>query len=278
MRRGVAMVAAAAASWGTWSLFLRPTHLPSNVTSPILFVVMAIVAWPLSWREPRGAWDRDTLLLLAGNTVCDALNVLTFFAALRYTTVAIAVLTHYFAPILIALAAPRIDGVQTRGARAAALVALAGLAIVLEPWHAPAAGALAGAALGLASAGCYAGNVFVVRRLATRIGNARAVAYHSALAAVLLAPLAIPDVAGVTAPGLALLTAGAATIGAVSGILFVAGLRRIGAARAAVLTYAEPLVAVCVGALVWHEPVSALASVGGALVLAAGVHVARQAA
>ncbi len=39
------MVAAAAASWGTWSLFLRPTHLPANVTSPILFVVMAIVAF-----------------------------------------------------------------------------------------------------------------------------------------------------------------------------------------------------------------------------------------
>ena len=277
MRRGVVFVAAAAASWGTWSLFLRPTHLPANVTSPILFAVMALVAWPLSWREPRATWDRHAVLLMLGNTLCDAVNVLTFFAALRYTTVAIAVLTHYCAPIFIALAAPRIDGVVTRGARAAAAVALVGLALVLEPWHGLDDGAIAGAALGLASAVCYAGNVFVVRRFATRVGNARAVATHSAVAALALAPLAIPDLGLVTAPGLGLMTAGAASIGAISGILFVAGLRRIGAARAAVLTYAEPLVAVVVGALAWHEPVSALASVGGALVLAAGIHVARQA-
>ncbi len=276
-KRGVVYVAAAAASWGTWSLFLRPTGLPSSVASPILFAVMATVSLPLTLGEPPPRWDRATLLLLAGNAACDALNVVTFFAALRYTTVAIAVLTHYFAPILIALAAPRIDGVQTRGARASAVVALAGLVIVLEPWHAPAEGVLPGAALGLASAACYAGNVFVVRRLATRIGNARAMAYHSAIAAVALLPAGAGGLAAVTADHFALLAAGAATIGAGSGILFVAGLRRIGAARAAVLAYAEPLVAVVVGALAWHERVSALAAVGGALVLAAGIHVARQA-
>jgi drug/metabolite transporter (DMT)-like permease len=274
---GIVMVAVAAASWGTWSLFLRPTHLPANVTSPIIFAVMALVALPLSWREPKPRWDRTALWLLAGNTAFDALNVIAFFAALKTTTVELAVLTHYFAPILIALAAPRIDGVRTRHAVPAAAVALVGLVLVLEPWNEPAPGALAGAALGLASAVCYAGNVFVVRRLATRVGNARAISYHSGLAAVLLLPFAITGLGDVTTPALARLAAGAATIGTISGILFVAGLRRIGAARAAVLAYAEPLVAVVVGALAWDEPVRPLAAVGGALVLAAGVHVARQA-
>jgi DME family drug/metabolite transporter len=277
VKRGVLYVTAAAASWGTWSLFLRPTGLPTSVASPIVFAVMAMVSLPLTIGEPPPRWDRDTLLLLAGNAACDALNVITFFAALRYTTVAIAVLTHYTAPILIALVAPRIDGVVTRGARAAAVIALAGLVIVLEPWHAPADGVLPGAALGLLSAACYSGNVFVVRRLATRIGNARAMAYHSAIAAVALLPAGAGGLAAVTGGDFALLGAGAATIGAGSGILFVAGLRRIGAARAAVLAYAEPLVAVVVGALAWHERVSALAAVGGVLVLAAGIHVARQA-
>ena len=75
----------------------------------------------------------------------------------------------------------------------------------------------------------------------------------------------------------ALLGAGAATIGAVSGIVFVVGLTRIGSARAAVLTFAEPLVAVAVGALVWDEPLHPLAALGGALVLGAGIHVARKA-
>ena len=274
---GVVMVAAAAASGGTWSLFLYPTGLPAQVTTPIVFAVMGLVAWPLALRDPAPVWDRTTLALLAGNAAFDALNVITFFAALDTTTVAIAVITHYLAPILIALAAPRIDGTVARGARLAAVVALCGLAIVMEPWHAPSSGVMLGAALGLGSAVCYAGNVFVVRRLAARIGAARAVAYHSLIAAVLVAPFAIGKLGAVTLEDLARLATGGATIGAISGIVFVAGLARIGSSRTAVLTFAEPLVAVAIGALVWGQALHPLAAIGGVLVLASGLHVARQA-
>jgi DME family drug/metabolite transporter len=271
-------VAIAAASWGTWSLVLRPTHLPAEITSPIIFALMGVFALAIAMREkaPR-RWDRATVALLAGNTLCDALNVVTFFGAMERTTVAIAVLTHYVAPILVALFAPAIDRTNTPGARPAAVVALAGLAIILEPWHAPATGAVAGAALGLASAFCYAGNVFCVRRLAARIGAAHAMSYHSLLAALVLAPFAVSGLATVTACDLARLTVGAATIGAISGILFNVGLERIGSARAAVLTFAEPLVAVVVGVLAWHETLSPIAAVGGVLVVSAGIYVARQA-
>jgi drug/metabolite transporter (DMT)-like permease len=277
MLAGVGMVTLAAASWGTWSLFLRPTGLSALVTSPLMFAVMAIVAFPFTLRDPPARWDRTTWLLLAGNTVSDAINVITFFAALTYTTVAIAVLTHYLAPILIALAAPRVEGTYTRGARISAVCALAGLVVILEPWRGAHAGHIVGALLGLASAVAYAANVFVVRRLAERLGPARVMSYHSALAAVVMLPLAVSGLATVRWADIVLLGAGATTIGALSGIVFIAGLARIGAARTAVLTFAEPLVAVAVGALVWGEPLRPLAAVGGALVLGAGIHVARQA-
>jgi drug/metabolite transporter (DMT)-like permease len=241
-----------------------------------MFAVMAVVGLPLALREPRARWDRRTLALLAGNAACDALNVITFFGAMQVTTVAIAVVTHYLAPILVALAAPRIDGARTRGAPLAAATALAGLALMLEPWRGAGSGALLGAALGLASAVCYAGNVFIVRRLAERIGAARAMSYHSALAALVMLPFAVSAFATVTPFDLALLGAGSTTIGALSGVLFIVGLGRIGAARTAVLTFAEPLVAVAIGVFVWHEPLRPLAIVGGALVLAAGIRVAIQ--
>jgi drug/metabolite transporter (DMT)-like permease len=92
-----------------------------------------------------------------------------------------------------------------------------------------------------------------------------------------LAPFAIAGAGDVALEDLALLGAGAVTIGATSGIVFAIGLTRIGAARAAVLTFAEPLVAVAIGALVWEEPLHPLAAVGGAMVLGAGIHVARKA-
>jgi drug/metabolite transporter (DMT)-like permease len=154
------MVTLAAASWGTWSLFLRPTGLSAAITTPILMTVMGLVALPFALRAPRAKWDRSTIALLFGNAAFDSLNVLTFFASINYTTVAIAVITHYVAPIMIAVAAPYIEK-QAISARTwpAAIVALAGLVIVLEPWKAPTEGAAIGRAATRAADRCAARDV-----------------------------------------------------------------------------------------------------------------------
>lgn len=274
---GLAMVAVAASSWGTWSLFLRPTGLPARVTTPLVFLIMAAVSLPFALRGPRTVWDRRTVGLIALNAGFDGLNIATFFGAMQHTTVAIAVLSHYLAPILVALFAPWIDGVVAPRARPAAVVALAGLVIILEPWRELSEGAIVGALLGAISAVCYAGNVFTVRRLAARIGAARALSYHSWLAGVALLPLMIGHMDGLNAASLGRLVAGGATIGAASGVVFAIGLVRIGSARAAVLTFLEPIVAVVVGAVVWDEPLHPIAMLGGAMVLGAGIEVARKA-
>ncbi len=281
-RRGIGFVVAAAMTWGTWSVFVRPASVSVLVSAPIVFAIMGLAALPLAWRESKARWDRTTAWLLVGNTLFDALNVVTFFAAIQNTTLAIAVMTHYAAPVIIAIAAPRIDKVRVRGAIPAALVALIGLAIVLEPWRGGLTDgtrdALVGGALGLASAFCYAGNVFVVRRLAERIGNGRALAFHSILAAIVLAPFAWLDGDGLRGiASLGWLAMGAVLCGTAAGYIYIIGLRETGSARAGVLAFAEPIVAVVVGALVWHEAIHPAAAIGGVLVLAAGIHVARQA-
>ncbi len=270
------MVTVAAASWGTWSLFLRPIGLSPLVTAPLVFAMMGLFALPFAL-PGRRVWDRTAIGWLVANAIFDALNLVLFFAAIDATTVAIAVLSHYVAPIVIALAAPRLEGTRVPGTKVAAVVALAGLVIVLEPWAEPVHGAFLGAALGFSSALCYAGNVFCLRKTSERVGPQKAMAYHSLLSAVLIAPLAIGRLGTVTPDALGLLAIGAATIGAGSGIVFAIGLTRIGSARAAILTFAEPMVAVAIGALVWGEALHPLAAVGGALILGAGIHVARKA-
>ncbi len=277
MQRGIVMVMGAAASWGTYSLFLRPTGLPGTVTAPLLFALVVLVSLPFALRGPRSVWDRRTVLLLLANGVFDALNILAFFGAIATTTIAIAVLTHYLAPVLIALAAPHLERTSARGTRPAAAVALVGLAIVLEPWHAPADGAALGALLGAASAICYAGNTFVLRQLGPCIGALRAVAYHSVISGVLLAPLLLLEHPPIEATDVALLAAAATLLSVLSVVVFMRGLARIGSALASVLTYVEPLVAVAIGVLVWGEPLSPFAIVGGALVLGAGLAVVRAA-
>lgn len=276
---GAVLVAFAAALWGTWSLFLRPAALPAAFTAPVMFLLMGLFALPFALRLPPLRWTRRTRLLLLGNSACDALNVFTFFAAMEHTSVAVAVLTHYATPVIIALAAPWIDREKNPAALAAAALALAGLTLILEPWRAGSGGFGLGAALGLASAFCYAGNVFFVRRLASEIGVPRVISYHALLAGVFLLPmlLTVPmDL--VTVRGFAILTAGSAIVGAAAGLIYASGLVRVGAATSGVLTFAEPLVAVLVGILVWHEPATFAMLAGGALVVAAGLWVIRSAA
>jgi DME family drug/metabolite transporter len=274
-RVGFLLVAGAASSWGLWSLFLRPTGLPGAVTGPLMFAMMGLVALPWALRAPPVRWDRATVLLLLAYGGFDALNVVAFFSAMDRTTVAVAVLTHYLAPVFIALAAPRIDHQEVPGAVVSAVVATAGLTLVLEPWRG-AAGVWVGGGLGAISALAYMGNVFVVSRLTVRIGPARAVSYHSLVAAAVLIPLAGEAWRAVEVADLIRVTAGAWTIGAVSTVAFVVGLTAIGSARAAVLTFCEPLVAVAIGVLVWHEPLGPLAAVGALLIVGAGIHVARE--
>lgn len=270
---GVVAVAGAAALWGLWSLFLRPAALPSATFGALVFVVMGLTALPVALASAPATWSRRAILLLLANGVLDAVNVLTYFAALQETTVAVAVLTHYLAPVLVAVLAPLIERERVPGAIAGALVSCLGLALVLEPWRGSAD--LTGAALGTASALAYCGNVFVVRRLAPMIGAARTISYHAFIGAVFMAPFAIA--AGVV-PGptsLSWAAGGAVVLGAAAGVAYVRGLAIIGSSRAAMLTYAEPVVAVVVGAVAWHEPIGHFAIVGIALIVAAGAWVAR---
>jgi DME family drug/metabolite transporter len=172
------------------------------------------------------------------------------------------------------LAAPFVDGHRVRGARRAALMALAGLVLVLAPWE---PGRLAGhvalgALFGATSAVAYATNVFVVVRLAPAIGAARMLGLNGVIGAVALAPLALlaPSL-HVSTSALALVALGGALPGTLAGWLFTRGVQVIGAARASVLAYIEPVVAVIVGSLFFAEPLSPWALLGGALILGGGV-------
>ncbi len=275
--RGVVQVACAATLWGCWSLFLRPTELSGAVTAPIVLLVMGVSALALVRVEGRPArWDRTSAGLLVAYAALAAINVGTFFAAMQVTTVAVAVLTHCTAPLIVALLAPRIEGTRVKGSVAAALISLVGLTLLLRPWDQASVDLWLGAALGLTSALAYATLVFVVQPLSARIGIGRATSYHGMLAAVLLLPFGAAELPRVELADLGLLTLGGLLPGTLSGFLFVDGLRRIGAARAAVLTLLEPLVAVGVGVLAWGEALAPVGALGALLVLAAALWVSRR--
>ncbi len=277
MIRGAVLVASAACAWGMWSLFLRPAALPAAWSSFLVFIFVGFGALPLFRMDSEPRWSASTYALLGVFALSDAINVGTFFYAMSVTSVAVAVLTHSFAPIFVALAAPFIDGQRVRGAAFAAIIAVCGIGLVLRPWEASAldGDVQTGAVFGLMSALAYAANVFLSRRLTIAIGAARTMGLHSFGAALLLLPLAFITPVSIGSSDVGIIAFAALLLGVVANIAFARGLVVIGSARASVLALLEPLVACLVGWLMWEESLDERAFFGAALILGAGIFVAR---
>jgi drug/metabolite transporter (DMT)-like permease len=218
--------------------------------------------------------------LLAVFGVSDALNCSLYFAALQSTSVTVATLTHYVAPLLVALAAPWVLREAWRpGTGAAVLVALAGLLLLLGPWHTSAVQGLPlfpGALWGAASALFFAAGVLFNKHLSRKFGPAELLCYHMPSALTVLALLVPTGGWHISTNALAWLVAGAVGPGALAGIVFVRALSQVPAARAAVLTYIEPLTAVAIATLLWEQPFGVHSLLGGGAILVAGYWVMRE--
>lgn len=274
-------VALAATAWGTWSLFLRPAAVDPRWSSAIMLLTVTLAAAPTLLRAsargpsegpPRRAREWWAIV---GLGVFDAANAGLFFAAMSVTSVAVAVLSHYLAPVFVASAAPWVLRTpRARGALPLAMVALLGLALVLEPWRVEGGVGrpLLGAALGAGSAVFYATNVLITKKVGPRFTAEEQLVYHAALSALLLGGVALAMGAPVpSVKGALLVILASVVVGATAGLAFLQGLKRIPAEHAGMLTFLEPLTAVLVAWLAWGERPGWAAAVGGSLVLTAGV-------
>lgn len=286
-RSGYAGVVFAAVSWGMWPLFLRQVHaagpVAAQLCSFVVMLTMALTLCPLALRATR---QRELLRpakewwLLGAFGLSDALNCVLYFAALQTTSVAVAVLTHYLAPLIVALGAPLVLGERRRpGTFVAVAIGLFGLTVLLAPWEVrpePAGTLVTGALLGLGSAVFYGANVLFSKRLSRSFEASEMQVYHMPTALLLLA-LMVPAGGWVaSAPALGWLFLGAIGPGALAGVVFMRSLARVPAAHASVLTLVEPFAALAVAALVLGETLAPSRLIGGAAILGAGYLVVRE--
>jgi drug/metabolite transporter (DMT)-like permease len=274
---GYALVAAAASAWGTWPLFLRYAEaragapVPPEVESFFAMGVLTLTSAPFCLvdrvraRRSLAAWAGVAWLGFA-----DAMNVVLFFRAYQTTSVAIAVLTHYLAPLFVAVASPFVlrERMTVRTGIAVAM-SFGGLLFLLSPEAGAGSGRdWLGAALGAGSAAFYASNVLVNKRLVPFFSGSELAFFHGVVASPLLFAL-VPrgGWAGLGAAAAWILLAGALVAGALGGLFFVWGLRRVPATQASSLTFLEPLVAVLAAWWVLREPIGFGRAIGGVLIL-----------
>jgi drug/metabolite transporter (DMT)-like permease len=266
------------ASWAFIAVLVAAADLGAEA---LAFWRLALAAGTLAVgavlvRRPAVLAPGPRLPALALLGVVQGAHWLLFFEAVKHGSVALAVLTFYAAPLVLAVVAPLVLPERWSGVvLGAAAVGTAGIALIAldadrggaSPWA---------VAAGLGSAASYAALVMLSKRLLLAATPPFTVAFWDCLVgalvvapALLVAGRIFPADAGEWAAVLAL----GILLTAVSTLVYVTLLRHVSAQAAGVLTFLEPVAGVLLAwALVSEEP-GATTLVGGALVLAAGLAV-----
>jgi drug/metabolite transporter (DMT)-like permease len=270
---------ALAASWGFIAVIAASVDLGAEA---LAFWRLALATFTLALAALLG---RRTALLAPGGRlaalvllgVAQGAHWLLFFEAVEHGSVALAVLTFYAAPLVIAVAAPFFLTESWSPIVLAACV-LGAVGIGLIALDNGDGGDANGWALvaGLGSAVTYAALVILSKRLLAAATPPLTVAFWDCLVgtiavapALLLADRVIPSDGGEWAAVLAL---GVVFTG-ISTLVYATLLRRVTAQAAGVLTFLEPVAGVLLAWAILEQRPGAATLAGGALVLASGVAV-----
>lgn len=281
MKRGASLgiVVASAACYSTLAVLARLAYEAGLRPLPLLVWRFAIVAVMLAAfqmaRDSRalsvGAATaaRFAVLGLAGY----GLGSLCFFHALRYAPASVVAVLLYAYPAMVSLAAWVFDGRRPDRFRTAALLGtFAGCVLVIDPFGAGRVGA-AGVVLGLGSAVGYAGFSYLSHRWMGSHPRIVLMTYVFAISAVLAIAIAVASGESLSAadwgPRAWWLVAAIVVVPTFAAVvLFLEGIRGLGAAQAAVVSTLEPLFTIALAAVVLGERLQPVQWMGAALVVA----------
>ena len=262
-------------AFGTLSVFIR--HIPLTSAEVALFraaIALAVILLAKGIaRKPLRlkAMGRDGLwLFLSGAAM--GFNWIFLFEAYRCTTVSVATLCYYFAPVIVIAACPVLFHERLTARQVICFAgSTAGLALVVNPGGISGASPLKGVLLALAAAVLYA-TVILLNKKITRVSGIDRTALQFAAAAAVLLPYILLtggfDFSAMDLTGWLCLAAVGLVHSALAYLLYFSALKTLPGQEAAILSYIDPLVAVVISLAVLRESVSPIQLVGGAMILA----------
>lgn len=262
--------------YGTLSIFIR--NIPLTSSEVALFRAGIALVALLGFQAVRGRLPDARsmggelpLLFLSGAAM--GFNWIFLFEAYKYTTVSVATLSYYFAPVIVMLACPALFHERLTLKQVVCFVgSTAGLVLVINLSGLSSGGDHArGVAFGLAAAALYATVILMNKRLRRVSGIDRTVLQFAGAALVLLPYVLLTGgihMEKMNPTGwLCLLCVGLVHTG-IAYVLYFSALKTLPGQEAAILSYIDPLVAVIISLTVLSEPVTPLQLIGGAMILA----------
>lgn len=278
-------IIAAILIWSSLGIFVRKVDLTnvgivfhSCLIAGILQFIIITSTGQLKREITTRSRKRDILFLILVPLSFIA-NSLFFYYAFRNTTIANAVITHYTAPVFVALMAPFFlkENIRITTWAAIALSSI-GLWFILHGAESESAiplssnekmGIIAGALSGLA----YAFLIILIRRIASCYSSLFITFIQNGIVALVLLPFIIHlKVSMQVLPYLIIMGVVHSTI---APILYVQGFRSVKANEAAILGYCEPVGATILAFIFFREVPGTTALLGGAMILLSGYLIIR---
>lgn len=271
--------------WSSLGIFVRRLGLPnivivfySTALAGLLQFALLVLTGNIK-KELTAASRANNILLLAGLPLCSLANVLLFYYAFNATTIANAVLSHYTAPIFVALMAPLFLKERSHKIIWSAIL-LSSIGLWLMLWMPQSGGAASlssgeqqGIISGAASGFAYALIILLVRTLAFNYSSLFIIFIQNSLMALILLPFIISMPFPMQSlPYLIVMGVMHSTI---APVIYVQGFKSVKANEAAILGYFEPIGAAGLAFIFLSEIPGAAALAGGALILFSGYLIIR---
>ena len=270
-----AMLVAAMAIFGTLGPFVRNIPVSSGelalyravMAALILGLYFLVTKQPIHLKQIRRELP---LLLISGMAM--GINWILLFEAYKYTTVSVATLSYYFAPVIVTLVCPILFK-EKMGAKQWICSGMSTLGIVLITGVgdlSQGSSHLTGILLGLSAAVFYA-TVILLNKFIKGVAGIRRTFLQFIAAIVILVPY-VTCTGGVTlhtmngTGWICLLIVGLVHTGAAY-CLYFSSLKELPGQEAAILSYIDPLVAVLISVFALGEQMLPLQIVGGVLIL-----------
>lgn len=268
------MLIASMTIFGTIGLFVR--YIP--VSSGELALYRALMAAALigiyllltKQKIPFHKIKRELLLLLFSG-VAMGFNWILLFEAYKYTTVSVATLSYYFAPVIVTVLCPFLFREKLTGKQILCfLMSTLGLVMITGIGGSKSGSDLMGILFGLGAALFYA-TVILLNKFIKNVGGIHRT-FLQFLAAILTLIPYVALTGGTTLDRLDgmgwifLLIVGLVHTG-ITYCMYFSALKELPGQKAAILSYIDPLVAVLVSVLILREPLTLWQAIGGLLIL-----------
>ncbi|MBI4682536.1 MAG: EamA family transporter [Nitrospirae bacterium] len=273
-------IIAAILIWSSLGIFVRRIGLPNAaivfysaaIAGLFQFALLALTGGMK--KELNASSQTNNILLFIGIPAISLANVLLFYFAFTHTTIANAVLSHYTAPIFVAVMAPLF--LKERSHKTiwiAILLSSAGMWLML--WMPSSSGVMPmsvnernGIIAGASSGFAYALIILTLRTLASRYSPLFIICIQNCIMSLILLPFML--VINFPMQSLPYLITMGMVHSTIAPLLYVQGFRSVKANEAAILGYFEPVGATLLALVFLHESPGLISLLGGALILFSG--------